>query len=116
MTSEELLSIKEFGSNLGYLLNDNFSSKLYFTLRYPECSDYDVVFDSTYNGGVTISISTQTADDIINNYSDYDGNIEEFNYTNTSLETIKTKLKEKWIEYKNYLNGIELNKIGEDFK
>lgn len=116
MTSEELLSIKEFGSNMGYLLNDNFSSKLYFTLRYPECSDYNVVFDSTYHDRITVSISTQTADDIIHNYADYDGNIEEYNYTITSLDTIKTKLKEKWIEYKNYLNDIEVNKIGEDFK
>lgn len=116
MTREELLSIKEFGSNMGYLVNDNFSNKLSFTLRYPVCPDYDVVFDSTYHDRTTVSISTQTADDIINNYSDYEENVEEYNFTITSLDTIKTKLKEKWLEYKNYLNDVELNKIGEDFK
>ena len=116
MTMEEFLSLKEFGSNMGYLVNDNFTNKNAFTLRYPGCAEYDVVLDSTYKDCVTFSISTQTADDIINNFSDYDGNVEEYKYKITSLETIKTKLKEKWIEYKNYLNDIELNKIGEDFK
>lgn len=115
MTYEELLSLKEFGRNMGYLINENFTNKNAFTLRYPDCAEYDVVFDYTYNDGVSFDISNQTAYDIINNYCDYDGNAEKYDYTITSLE-VKTKLQEKWIEYKNYLNDIELNKIGEDFK
>lgn len=116
MTKEELLSLKEFGRNMGYLVRDSFNNKNAFTLRYPDCSEYDVVFDCTYHDGVTFSISTQTADDIINNYSDFDGNAEEYNYKFVPIEVAQNGLKEKWIEYKNYLNDIELNKIGEDFK
>lgn len=116
MTKEEFLSLKEFGKNMGYLVSDKFTNKNAFTLRYPGCSEYDVVLDCTYNDGVTFDISTQTADDLINNFGDYEGNTEQYNYTITSLEEIKNKLNEKWVEYKNYLNEIELNKIGEDFK
>ena len=116
MTIEELLSLKEFGRTIGYLVNDNFTNKNAFTLRYPGCSEYDVVLDNTYKDCVTYSISTQTAEDIIHNFSDYDGNVEEYNYKIVPLEVAKHQLKEKWIEYKNYLNDIEVNKIGEDFQ
>lgn len=115
MTKEELLSLKEFGRNMGYLVNDNFNNKRCFTLRYPDCSDYDVVFDNTFHDGVTISISTQTAEDIIHNFSDYDGNVEEYDYRYVSLEMAQYALKVKWIEYKNYLNEIEVDKISSDF-
>ena len=116
MTQEELLSLKDFGRNMGYLVNDNFKNKRCFTLRYPDCSDYDVVFDNTFHDGVTVSISTQTVEDIIHNFSDYDGNVEEYDYRYVPLEVAQNGLKEKWIEYKNYLNEIEVNKIGEDFQ
>ena len=116
MTKEELLSLKEFGSNMGYILNEKFTNKNAFTLRYPGSSEYDVVLDCTYNDGVTFDISTQTSYNLIHNYCDYDGNAVQYNYKNVSLEEIKNKLKEKWVEYKNYLNEIELKKIGEDFK
>lgn len=116
MTPEELLSLKEFGRNMGYLVNDRFDNKRCFTLRYPECSTYDVVFDNTYHDGVTISFSTQTAYDIIHNFSDYDGNADEYNYKFVPLKMAQYELIEKWKEYKNYLNEIEVNKIGEDFQ
>lgn len=116
MTKEELLSLKEFGRNMGYLVKDGFHNKNAFTLRYPGSSEFDVVLDCTYTDGVTFDISTQNADDLIHNYCDYDGNARQYNYKNVSLEEIKNKLKEKWVEYKKYLNETELKKIGEDFK
>lgn len=116
MTLEELLSLKEFGSNMGYILNVNFTNKNAFTLRYPGSSEFDVVLDCTYTDGVTFDISNQTVVDLIHNYCDYDGNSKQYNYKNVSLDEIKDRLQEKWVEYKNYLNEIELKKIGEDFK
>lgn len=116
MTQEELLSLKDFGRNIGYIVNDSFNNKRCFTLRYPDCNDYDVVFDYTYHDRITYSVSTQTAEDIIHNFSDYDGNVAEYNYKAVPLEVAKNQIKEKWIEYKNYLNDIEVNKIGEDFQ
>lgn len=116
MTIEELLSLKDYGRNIGYLVNDSFNNKFCFTLRYPECNKYDVVFDYTYHDRITYSVSTQTAEDIIHNFSDYDGNVAEYNYKAVPLEVAKNQIKEKWIEYKNYLNDIEVNKIGEDFQ
>lgn len=59
MTIEELLSLKEFGRNIGYLVNDSFNNKFCFTLRYPECNKYDVVFDYTYHNRVKQNLMRQ---------------------------------------------------------
>lgn len=40
MTIEELLSLKDYGRNIGYLVNDSFNNKFCFTLRYPECNKF----------------------------------------------------------------------------
>lgn len=116
MTREELISLKDYGVNLGYVLNNRYDVEDWFTLRLPESDDYDVLLDCTYHKHDKFDISTQPIENLINNYEDYDGNCDTYYVKDTPVEIIKNLLEKRMCEYKTYLNEKELKKIGEDFK